>query len=383
MEAHRVFRYLGDEMQRRGHVVHYFFERNPVQRHASLSTLGQSIRISPFLSTMCRRKGYDVLIYPGALGWCLSTFRRWMLPSATKIISWHTNHDALHSPPSSTENSGASSHVQKLIHGLHQWSSRQALKTQDGCLLSSTIEAEQLKQHFPAESHKIAYLPTGVSSQFYYPERYLHIDSIAPYRLLWVGHWHLQQNTISHLAAAWKELRNKHPQLHLSLLNTQQPGASILQHFPEDTHPAITVVPTVDENELIEAYRSHQLFLMPAKTQITPLSLLEAMANALPVVASQGNATSHLITHYENGMLIPPEDNNALVQTVSHLVENPSLCRQLGESAYDTVSRYYTWQQIGDIFEGHLNRVLQAGTTETKSKTTEASSTSDDNPPLS
>jgi glycosyltransferase involved in cell wall biosynthesis len=359
MEAHRVFRYLGDEMQRRGHTVHYFFDRTQARRHPqSFSALGQAIRISPFLSKMCRRKQYDVLICPGALGWCLSTFRNWLLPQHTSVISWQTDFEALAAdiPACSSKNDRFYGGMQALRQGLYVWSNRQALETQEGCLVNSQSAVEQLQQRFPAEIHKIAYLPIGVSSQFYFPERYQDPDPPVVCRLLWVGHWHKRAAS---LGAILGQLLMKHPHIHLSLLNTQQPMEYILRDFPTETHQAITVAPSIDENELVEAYRQHQLFIMPELPNTMPLALLEAMASGMAVVAPQTHDIDPLIHHYENGMLIPPNDTNALEQTISHLIENPGLCHQLGESAYETVSRYYTWQQVGDLFEGHLSRLTQ------------------------
>jgi glycosyltransferase involved in cell wall biosynthesis len=358
MEAHRVFRYLGDELQKRGHTVHYFFERGPTTPNdRRLPDMWQAVRIDPFISRISRRKQYDVLITPGSLGWCLGTFRRWQLPKHTKLFAWHGGHEELaaeaflqHLPDASDK----PSKQQRLLH----WANRQALKTQDGCLVTSTLECEQLRERYAAEAHKIAYLPNGVSSQFYFPERYQQSGNYSISRLLMVGRWDAWRYGGPSIGRALAQLLEKHPQLTLSLINTQLPPERILADFPGQVHLAIHIQPEADENALVDAYRTHDLFLMPSLHESMPLSLLEAMASALPVVISQVNGLQTVITHYDNGLLIPPGDANALVQSISHLVENPVLCRQMGESAFETVSRYYTWRQIGDIFEEKLRQVV-------------------------
>jgi glycosyltransferase involved in cell wall biosynthesis len=353
MDAHRVFRYLGDDMQKRGHTVQYFFERGSVSPHSRpLPDPWQAVRIAPFISRMCRRKQYDVLITPGSLGWCLGTFRRWQLPRHTQLLAWHGGHeelayDALHA----THSSSWQAHLMR-------WANRKALQTQDACLVTSTLECEQLRERYAAEAHKIAYIPNGVSAQFYFPERYQQSGTRPISRLLMVGRWDVERYGGPALGNAMAQLLEKHPQITLSLINTQRSAEYILPDFPSQVHAAIHIQPEADENALVDAYRTHDLFLMPSLHESMPLALLEAMASALPVVTSQVNGLQTVITHYENGLLIPPGDANALVQSISHLIENPGLCKQVGESAFETVSRYYTWRQIGDIFEEKLRQVV-------------------------
>jgi len=85
----------------------------------------------------------------------------------------------------------------------------------------------------------------------------------------------------------------------------------------------------------------------------TPVSVLEAMAAGLPVVATSVGETPHLLS--ENaGLLVPPHQPQQLALALISLLDAPDKCAQLGRSARERVIRYYsreTWRRsILDLY---------------------------------
>lgn len=72
-----------------------------------------------------------------------------------------------------------------------------------------------------------------------------------------------------------------------------------------------------------------------------PNALMEAMALGLPIVATDcpcgGPRT--IMTHEADGLLIPIKDEQALVDGINRLIENPELARQLGRQARKIAER--------------------------------------------
>jgi|GEM_PF-2316697 len=352
-DAARVFLNIGYELQKRGHSVSYYLPRetaSPLFRQTA--ELEEAIRIAPDIAQECRHKRYDVVIAPHAIGWCLATFRKWFLPRKTKIVSWHsgqTEFVAERAP----ETVKCLSPRHHFIHGLNCWATRQAIKTQDGFFFTSLEERDWTQKRYPLESRKALYLPNGVSTAFFFPER--HEREEGNQRLLSVGHW---PSGVQYLSAAFTSLHAQYPTLQLSIVNAHAPADMLLQSFPPNTHERIRMIPDADEKTLTGLYQAHDILILPPSTLGPPLTLLEGMASALPIVASNGIGCQDLISHYQNGLLIPPNDENALIQALSHLLDNPELCRQLGLAAHETASLYYTWRQVSDIFEEKLRQIL-------------------------
>src|SRR5215207_5011088 len=77
------------------------------------------------------------------------------------------------------------------------------------------------------------------------------------------------------------------------------------------------------------------LFVVLNDTAITegsPLIVLEAMAAGVPVVASAVGGIPDQVRHGEEGLLVPPDDPDALAETLGTLLRNPTRARRLGEA---------------------------------------------------
>ena len=90
------------------------------------------------------------------------------------------------------------------------------------------------------------------------------------------------------------------------------------------------------QEEVLALYRRADLFVLPC--QVTddgdrdgiPNVLMEAMAMELPVVSTPVAGIPELIESFENGVLVNPEDPNALAAAMVRLLDQPELRRKLG-----------------------------------------------------
>jgi glycosyltransferase involved in cell wall biosynthesis len=94
--------------------------------------------------------------------------------------------------------------------------------------------------------------------------------------------------------------------------------------------------------------READLFALPSLEDAYPLVTLEAMACGLPVIVSDHAGTSELITHGEDGLVIPAGDVTALVHAIERLLEDDCLHTAMGAAGRRRVEGGHSWADYAD-----------------------------------
>jgi glycosyltransferase involved in cell wall biosynthesis len=112
---------------------------------------------------------------------------------------------------------------------------------------------------------------------------------------------------------------------------------------------------------MAEWYNKIQLLVIPSLTEGLPNVLLEAMAAEIPAVATSVGAVPQVITHDENGWLIPAGDPDALAATLMRILQAPELIRKAGENARASLHPRFSpaarAQSFVDIYRSMLRPV--------------------------
>jgi glycosyltransferase involved in cell wall biosynthesis len=93
------------------------------------------------------------------------------------------------------------------------------------------------------------------------------------------------------------------------------------------------------------------VFVLASRSEGLPMSVLEAMAAGLPVVASAVGGVPELLDD-ETGRLVPPGDPRALAETLQDVLGDPELRRSLGRGARARVEDRFDLESWG---LAHLN----------------------------
>jgi len=101
-----------------------------------------------------------------------------------------------------------------------------------------------------------------------------------------------------------------------------------------------------------EQFAAHDIYLNTNRVDNMPVSVLEAAAFGLPVVATRVGGIPFLLEDGQTGLLVPDDDAGAMTEAVRRLVEEPELAerlstggRRLAEScAWPEVRR--RWEQL-------------------------------------
>jgi len=80
------------------------------------------------------------------------------------------------------------------------------------------------------------------------------------------------------------------------------------------------------------------------------ISLVEASACGLPVVAGNAGGVPDAVRDGETGLLVPPEDPAAFAAAICRLLADAELARRIGAAGRRAVETYYNWDRVvGDL----------------------------------
>ena len=68
------------------------------------------------------------------------------------------------------------------------------------------------------------------------------------------------------------------------------------------------------------------------RTELQPIAVLEAMAVGLPVVATTVGGVPEMLGHGRLGLLVPPDDPEALASSLARILDDPDLAHRLGHA---------------------------------------------------
>ncbi len=86
--------------------------------------------------------------------------------------------------------------------------------------------------------------------------------------------------------------------------------------------------------------------LLTSLQEGTPISIIESLAAARPVVATDVGGVRRLIEHQATGLLIAPRDAHAAKNAVLRVLENPDLARNWGEFGRARVEREWSLERM-------------------------------------
>ena len=84
------------------------------------------------------------------------------------------------------------------------------------------------------------------------------------------------------------------------------------------------------------------IFALPSDYEGLPYTLIEAMANQLPVVATDCSGNRELVRNGENGFLVPRGDSDSMAKKLAKLVGDRDLRRKMGADSYVKYLKNYT-----------------------------------------
>lgn len=114
---------------------------------------------------------------------------------------------------------------------------------------------------------------------------------------------------------------------------------------------------TRDRNEIVKMYQAADVFVMPSYREGLPLTLFEAMASGLPVVATPVNGIPYEMKEPDNGFLVKYGDNEGFKNRIIQLLGDANLRDKISRNNL-AKAKNYRWDLIAEKTERLYNEIL-------------------------
>jgi len=162
---------------------------------------------------------------------------------------------------------------------------------------------------------------------------------------------------LKHLLAAYKQVKKELPNTRLIVVgpgNKRRYEKLVNKASLED----VVFKGYVSDEDLPRYYRTCDLFCTPATGEESfGIVLLEAMAAAKPIVASQIEGYASVLDHEVEGLLVPPGDEQALADTLIRLLSDSALRQEMGTRGRQKAEEY-SWQNIAQRLQHYYASLL-------------------------
>jgi glycosyltransferase involved in cell wall biosynthesis len=151
--------------------------------------------------------------------------------------------------------------------------------------------------------------------------------------ILYAGRLHWLKG-INVLIDAFAQVKCSHPQARLLICGAGEEADNLQNQVKSLAVTDVEFRGRVPNSQVLQLMRSAAIAVLPTLTmEGHPKSLIEAMACGVACVATEVPGNREVITRGRNGLLTPAGDVEALVNTISTLLDDPELRNKLGQNA--------------------------------------------------
>ncbi len=123
-----------------------------------------------------------------------------------------------------------------------------------------------------------------------------------------------------------------------------------------------------NRSDVPELLAASDFFVLPSLWEGLPMSLLEAMATGLPIVATEVSGTVQVMIPNETGILVPPGDAGRLARAIEQLLSDPAQAQMMGAAARRRVEMEFSARKQADVHLALYRRLLSRASTSKNSR---------------
>lgn len=117
--------------------------------------------------------------------------------------------------------------------------------------------------------------------------------------------------------------------------------------------------PATTKKEVIETYQSAKIYVLPSYREGLPLTMFEAMACGLPVVASNVNGVPYELKEGVNGYILDRSNIKGFAEKINYLLENKEVYSKISQNNINKAKKY-DWDKINKTTMSLYSQALKS-----------------------
>jgi glycosyltransferase involved in cell wall biosynthesis len=221
--------------------------------------------------------------------------------------------------------------------------------------VSETVREQLIHSGIPANRIKV--IDNGIDVEAFARPQLLTESRVAGEKVIGVVARLDLQKGFEYLLIAVRELCNRFQGLTV-VISGDGPDRQGIEKMIERYGLQNNVVLAGQQSDMPSVYAAMDLFVLPSLNEGLPMTVLEAMAAAKPIVATRVGAIPSVIRDGETGLLVNPKDAAGLRDAIARLLNDSDLCRRMGAQAQEWASRQYTSSAMALQYRAMYEEVL-------------------------
>ena len=214
-----------------------------------------------------------------------------------------------------------------------------------------------LEEAFRENGHEAEYIPNFISLDKY---TYKHRENIKA-NILWVRSMHQIYNPTLAIKVL-KQLLDDGIDARLCMVGPDKDGSlETVKSIAEELNVTdkLTLTGRLSLNEWTELSSGYDIFINTTNFDNHPVSLIEAMALGFPIISTNVGGVPFLIKDGEQGLLVPPNDPDAMSQKIKYLLNNPEITSGLSANARNEAEQF-DWNIVRDKWLNVIDKVTRS-----------------------
>lgn len=300
----------------------------PIPVSGSIARVTVSIRLESQINEVFEREKFDIchLHEPLMPTLCTTTLR---LKRTTMVGTFHA--------------SGARPWY-TWCTPLGKWYLNRWFRKLDGRIAVSTTAMGYANSFFPAE---YTIIPNGVDAEHFSPDvSPIDIFKDRKLNILFVGRMEKRKG-FNYLLKAYKQVKREIPNCRLIAVG---PGIRLRHKYERHVNRSgledVIFAGYASYQELPRYYKTADIICFPATGRESfGIVLLEAMAVGKPIIASDIEGYSRVLTHGVEGLSVPPKDAKKLAEALITMLTNEPLRQKMGSQGRPKALAY-DWAHV-------------------------------------
>ena len=173
--------------------------------------------------------------------------------------------------------------------------------------------------------------------------------------ILFLGRIHPDKGILD-LAKAFKKLKSKYKMLHLMVVGPDEGALADLKNLLAEFSASFHEVGFA--SDVNKFYQAADIYCLPSYREGFPISILEASANALPVIASDIYGNEDALIEGVTGLFHQVASVDDLSTKIELLISDYKLKRALGDAGAKRVNKYFKRKFVVSAYVDYINQLV-------------------------